>query len=61
MLADDVWPIASADTRDACAFLIQHLPVDGRYEVVIRKIRQAPPTDAGGEPYRTRGDDDGRA
>jgi hypothetical protein len=31
-----VWPLSTPAERDALAFLIQHLPADGRYEVEIR-------------------------
>jgi FtsZ-binding cell division protein ZapB len=31
------WPLTTPAERDALAFLIQHLPCDGRYEVEIRK------------------------
>jgi hypothetical protein len=30
------WPLTTSAERDALAFLIQHLPCDGRYEVEIR-------------------------
>ena len=31
-----IWPLSTPAERDALAFLIQHLPADGRYEVEIR-------------------------
>ena len=37
------WPLSTDRERDALAFLIQHLPADGRYEVVIRPTTEDKP------------------
>jgi hypothetical protein len=36
------WPLSTPAERDALAFLIQHLPCDGRLEVEIRKAACQP-------------------
>ena len=38
------WPLSTPAERDALAFLIQHLPCDGRLEVEIRKAACQPDT-----------------
>ena len=37
-----VWPLSTPAERDALAFLIAHLPCDGRYEVEIRPTPETP-------------------
>lgn len=48
------WTLRNADERAELAYLIANMPIDGRYEIIIRKVWHPTPTDSSGQPYQTR-------